>query len=133
MQSFIEILKSHNPYRHANSFKYAFSGVIHALVNEANFRVQVAFTVVAISMGVYFHISTIEWAIIVTSTGFLLAAELINTVVENFIDTLIKDYHDSVKIIKDVSAGFVLILASTAFINFLLIFGLRLASLISTL
>ena len=132
MHTFVDFINSHNPQRHARSFKYAFSGVIHALVNEANFRVQVAFTAVAISLGIYFKISTTEWAIIVTSTGVLLAAELINTVVENFIDALIKDYHDAAKIIKDVSAGFVLIIAITALINFLLVFGFRLAVLFST-
>ena len=40
--------------------------------------------------------------------GLLLSAEMINTLVEEFIDNLIKDEHEGAKIIKDVAAGFVL-------------------------
>lgn len=117
-----KILKSHHPIRHAKSFKYAFEGIFHALVNEANFRVQVAFTFVVILSGFHFKISNTEWAILVLSTGFLLSAEMVNTVVEEFIDNLIKDYNEAAKIIKDLSAGFVLTAAITTLVITALIF-----------
>lgn len=123
------ILKSHHPVRHVKSFKYAFEGVFHALFNEANFRVQVLIAGVATYLGFYFKIDHTEWSLLVLSMGFLLSAELINTVVEEFIDNLIKEDHAGAKVIKDVAAGFVLITAVTTLIILILIFGHRIANI----
>jgi diacylglycerol kinase len=120
------IFKSHHPLRHVRSFKHAFAGIWHALLNEANFRVQLLIVFAACSLGIYFHISNTEWGLLVLSLGALLAAEIINTVVEEFIDVLIKGYDDGAKIIKDMSAGFVLIAAGAALVILYLIFGHRL-------
>lgn len=117
------LFKSHHPVRHAKSFKYAFSGILHVLFNEANFRVQVVIVVFAIILGLHFNISNAEWSLITLGMGMLLSAELINTVVEEFIDHLIKEYHEGAKIIKDMSAGFVLIMGITNLIVFAFIFG----------
>ena len=117
------ILKSHHPVRHVKSFKYAFEGVFHALLNEGNFRVQVVIATVATYLGFYFNIDHTEWALLVLSMGFLLSAELINTVVEEVIDNLITEQHLGAKIIKDVSAGYVLISAITSLLILILIFG----------
>lgn len=116
------IMKAHHPRRHAKSFKYAFSGLLHTLINEPNFRVQLVLSVATVYFGFKYNISNIEWGLLIISNGLLLSAEMINTVVENFIDVLIKDKHDGAKIIKDVSAGFVLISALVLLIVFLLIF-----------
>ena len=119
------IFKSHHPIRHVKSFKHAFDGIWHALLNEPNFRVQILVTFVACSLGVFYHISNTEWGLLILSMGALLAAEVVNTVVEEFIDVLIKDYDEGAKIIKDMSAGFVLIAAGGALIILYLIFGHR--------
>lgn len=116
------LFKSHHPLRHARSFKHAFEGIWHALLNEANFRVQLVIVFAACSLGVYFHISNTEWGLLVLSMGALLAAEVINTVVEEFIDFLIKENNDGAKLIKDMSAGFVLIAAAAALVILYLIF-----------
>ncbi len=119
MKSFF---KDRLPKRHARSFKYAFSGLFHALVNEPNFRVQLIIITLFVFFGFKYHISNVEWGLLVVSTGLLLSAEMVNTVVENFIDSLINDDDDGAKIIKDLSAGFVLIAAITTLIVFYLIF-----------
>jgi diacylglycerol kinase len=118
-------LKSHHPVRHAKSFKYAFEGILHALVHEPNFRVQLVIVAVSTWLGFYFKISNIEWGLLIISMGLLLAAEMLNTVVEEFMDHLIKDYSQGVKIIKDCAAGFVLITALTTLAILVLIFGHR--------
>ena len=118
-----DLIESHHPRRRADSFKYAFSGVLHALLNEANFRIQVAIVVVSLVLGFYFRINTTEWGLLVLSMGLLLFAELVNTVVEEFMDRLFPKRDKRVKIIKDLGAGFVLIMAVTTLIILLLIFG----------
>lgn len=123
------ILQSHHPIRHVKSFKYAFEGLFHALLNEANFRVQVSLTIIIVSMAIYFNISYVEWGLLIMASGFLLAAEMLNTVVEELLDHLIKEYHEGVKVIKDLAAGFVLTASITALIIFILVFGHRIFGL----
>jgi diacylglycerol kinase len=118
----LKLFRSHHPRRHAKSFQYAFEGIFHALVNEANFRVQVVITIVAVTLGIHYKIAVAEWGLLTLTSGFLLAAELINTVVEEFVDHLIEENHEGVKIIKDVAAGFVFIAAITTLIILILIF-----------
>jgi diacylglycerol kinase len=115
-------LKSHHPIRHARSFSYAFSGILHAIINEANFRVQIFITIIAIVLGIYYKISTIEWSVLVLSLGFLLSAELINTTVEEFVDHLVQEHHEGARVIKDLSAGYVLTAAITTLIVMILVF-----------
>ncbi len=118
-----KIFKNRHPGRNVKSFKFAFEGLLHTLLNEPNFRVQLVIVIAVVYFGFKYGVSKIEWAIISISMGLLLAAEMINTVVENFIDALIKDNDEGAKIIKDVSAGFVLITAFVALIIIWLIFG----------
>lgn len=122
----LKIFNSHHPVRHANSFRHAFEGLFHTFLNEPNFRVQLVITVFAVIMGIHFSISVIEWLLLVVSLGMLLAAELINTAVENFIDHLISHHHEGVKIIKDVLAAYVLVCALTALAVLVIIFWNRL-------
>ncbi len=109
--------------KRVKSFKYAFEGVLHTLVHEVNFRIQLLFTVFAVWLGFFFEISHTDWGLLIISSGLLLSAELLNTVVENFTDHFFKEIHPTAKILKDVSAGFVLITAITALSIFLLIFS----------
>ena len=125
------IVKSHHPIRTAKSFRYAFKGIFHALLNEPNFRIQVLIGIISLALGFYFRISNTEWGLLVISMGFLLSAEMVNTVVEEFIDHLITKEHEGVRIIKDLSAGFVLVAAITMAAIFILVFGHRLPALLN--
>ncbi len=118
----LKFFKSHHPLRHANSFKYAFQGIFHALINEPNFRLQLIIVTISVILGAHFNITNTEWGLLIISMGILLMAEVLNTVVEDTIDYFIKDFDEGVKVIKDLSAGFVLITAITSLIILVLIF-----------
>lgn len=117
------LLKAHHPVRHIKSFKYAFEGIFHALLHEPNFRIQVLIAVIAVGLGVHYKIQASEWGILILSMGALLSAEMINTVVEEFIDIFIKDQRPEIKVVKDIAAGFVLLAAVVASLIIFLIFG----------
>lgn len=119
----LNIFKSHHPVRHAKSFKYAFEGIFHALINEPNFRIQVIVVSIATAGGIVFKIANVEWAILTISMGLLLAAEMINTVVEEVVDAYVKDYQEVAKIVKDLAAGFVLITAIVAALVLFFVFS----------
>lgn len=121
----IKLFQSHHPIRHVKSFKHAFEGLFHALINEPNFRVQVVIVSLAVYFGKKFEISNTEWSILTISLGLLLTAEIVNTVVEELMDHFVKEQDPIVKIIKDLSAGFVLVSAFSTAIILFLTFGHR--------
>ncbi len=116
------MLKSHHPRRHLNSFKYAFAGLKHVFVNEANFRLQTVFMILSFLLALFFHIDALSWVLVVISCGMLLGAEILNTVIEEFIDHLIKEHHEGAKVIKDMSAAFVLVNSFVAVMVFIYVF-----------
>jgi diacylglycerol kinase len=123
------ILKSHHPVRHVKSFKYAFEGIFHALMHEPNFRIQVVIAAIAVWLGFHYSISNAEWGILIISLGMLLSAEMVNTVVEDLLDVILPENDVAVKIIKDLSAGFVLVTAFSVLLIVLLIFYGRIVGL----
>jgi diacylglycerol kinase len=119
----MSLLKSHHPVKHFKSFKYAFSGVIHSLYHEANFRIQILITLLSVIGGFYFQISSTEWSVLIIAFSSLLSAEVLNTSIENFIDYVIPKKSEVVRIVKDLSAGFVLINAVACLFILIIIFS----------
>ena len=116
-------LRSKHPIRRVDSFKYAFKGVFHTLTNEPNFRIQLVIVLATILIGFFYKISSVEWGLLVITSGLLLSAEMVNTVMEELMDNLIPEQSPVVAVIKDLSAGFVLIMAFTDLAVLILIFG----------
>jgi diacylglycerol kinase len=119
----MSIFKSHHPIKHLKSFKYAFSGILHSLIHEANFRVQILISIMAAIAGFYFGINSTEWSVLIIAFASLLSAEVLNTSIENFIDFLIPKKSDVAKVVKDLAAGFVLINAIACLLILFIIFG----------
>ncbi len=116
------VISSHHPRRRIDSFKHAMRGIYHAAANEANFRIQLAIVLTSFIAGVLYRLSLFEWLSLVVVSGMLLSAELINTALEEFIDHLIHEYHEGVRVIKDLSAGYVLVTAFCALAVYLIVF-----------
>lgn len=116
------MFNSHHPRRHFNSFKYAFAGLTHIFKNEANFRVQTAYLVLCVVLGLFYKIDALEWVLLMIGCGMLLAGEIINTAIEEFIDHLIHEHHEGARIIKDLSAAYVLVNSFVAVLTFIYVF-----------
>lgn len=106
-----------------DSFKYAANGIKAAYVNEKNFRIHCAAAVLVAAAGIILGLSLTELAVIFFATGLVLVAELINTAIEKTVDMITKEYSEDAKLIKDISAGFVLIAAVTAALVGVIIFA----------
>jgi diacylglycerol kinase len=103
-------------------FSFAWNGLREAAKLEKNFRIHLIFTVIVIIAGFVFKLSLLEWALIILVIGFVLAAELINTVIEKMLDYIKPELHPTAKLIKDYAAGAVLIAAITAVLIGIIIF-----------
>ena len=114
--------KHNHPVREINSFKYAFEGLMHAFFTEPNFRIQVFIVAFSIILSKLYKITRTEWSILIVSLGLLLIVELLNTVIEEIMDQLMKEYSEGTKIIKDVSAAAVLTASFVVLANLIIIF-----------
>ena len=67
--------------------------------------------------------SALEWAVLALLIVMVVAAEMVNTMVEALVDLVTTEYHPLAKVAKDVVAGVVLLTAIGAVVVGLLIFG----------
>lgn len=96
--------------------KYAINGLVFAFKNEINMRVHVLFTVSVIILGFVFHVSLTEWVLLFLTFGLVLSSEVFNTAVEMLLDYLAPEWHPKVGIIKDLTAGGVLVASGIALV-----------------
>ena len=59
-------------------------------------------------------LSALEWILLLCVIGWVLAFEIINTVVERILDIIKPNVHPYVRVVKDMSAGAVLLAAIVA-------------------
>ena len=104
------------------SFGYAFKGIDDVIKHEPNMKIHVVVAILVVIMAFILKVSIIEWIILVLLIGAVLAAETINTTIENLVDMYTKEYDEKAKIVKDTAAGTVLIFAITSAIIGLIIF-----------
>ncbi len=96
------------------SFSYAISGIVSLLRNEHNARVHFAATVAVVVLGILFKLAPAEWLFIVAAIGLVFITELLNTAIERLSDFVSPGKSEKIRLIKDYSAGAVLVAAITA-------------------
>jgi undecaprenol kinase len=100
----------------AASIGYAIEGLGFAFKHERNFRIDCMLIATAIALGIIVELSLEGWAILLQMSGFVLFAELANTVVEWLVDLLTGGTFDlRAKRIKDIAAGACLIVALASY------------------
>ena len=96
------------------SFRYAIKGIIQFFLQEPNAWIHLLATTGVVIGIFYFKISNNELLALILSIGFVWVAELFNTAIERIMDFLSPGYDSRTAIIKDLSAGAVLLSALTA-------------------
>lgn len=100
----------------------AFLGLTAAFKEEQNFKIQFIIGIVVVFFMVILGLSAIEKSILMLMILVVLSLELTNSQIEKFLDLIEPDHHPRVRIIKDFSAGAVLLSAIGSIIIGLLIF-----------
>lgn len=90
---------------------FAWSGIRTALRNERSFRTQMWFAAAVAPALLILRPALIWWALVGITVALVLAAELINTALENLADHLHPEQHPRIKLVKDCAAGAVLVLS----------------------
>jgi len=110
-------------WRFRDALHHALEGMSFAFTNERSLRIQFGIFLIVIIFGLYLQISANEFAIIIGISALVFSLELINTAIEKSMDVISNGrYDERIKIIKDVSAGAVLVAAIFAIVIGALIF-----------
>ena len=106
-----------------DSFRHAFAGLGYALRTQRNTRIHLSIAVGVILLGIWLSLTTTQWAILALTIGMVLVSEMLNTVAETIVDLISPGYHPLAKVIKDVTAGAVLLTAIFSVAVGLLVLG----------
>lgn len=109
-------------YSRLSSFRYAIEGLSFTIRNEPNMRIHLVAAIAASIMGVMFEISMQDWRWLILAIGLVMAAEALNTAIEQCCNAISHEHHPIIKTAKDVAAGGVLICAISALLIGLTIF-----------
>jgi diacylglycerol kinase len=93
------------------AFAYAFSGMINFFRHERNGKIQLLAAVMAVVFGSVLHVSLQEWMWLIACIATVLSFEMMNTAVEKICNMVQPGFHPTVKLIKDVAAAAVLLVA----------------------
>lgn len=106
----------------AKSFGYAWSGLKIVFQKEHNTWIHLVLTLAALLLGILLRISRWEFMVLLIVMGLVWVTEILNTCIEKVMDFVSPEYHPKVKVIKDMAAAAVLIMAIVAVIVGCLIF-----------
>ncbi len=87
------------------SLNAALAGCMHTLRTQPNAWIEIAAMVVVVAAAWWFHVTAVEWAILILTFALILALEAVNTAIEAVVDLVSPQYHPLAKIAKDTAAG----------------------------
>ncbi len=114
-----------------NSFRFAFKGIWTVFQSEPNAKIHLLAAILVVIAGIYFHLNSTEWALIVLAICVVWAAEAFNTALEHLTDLVSPDYHPLAGKAKDTAAAGVLLFAIGALVIGLIVFVPHILSLLS--
>lgn len=101
---------------------FAFSGLWKMLKTERNFQIEVVALLINIFLIVYLKVEKIDCIVLLLVSFLVLIVETLNTSIEKICDYVQPNFHKSIGLIKDLSAGAVLLSAILSVIIALIIY-----------
>lgn len=117
--------KRNKKYKNNNfiaSLNHAIAGIFTAVKQERNMKIHFIIAILVLILGYLFGISKLEFLLLFISISFVLITEMINTAMEIMVDLIKQEFSILAKMIKDISAGVVLIASLNALIVGFLVF-----------
>jgi diacylglycerol kinase len=114
--------KAWREVKYSQKFLNAFRGMYVVGKTTRHFFIHITVALVVIISAFCFHVSSIEWMMLVFAIGFVIVSEVFNTAIEIDIDLTSPEYHPYARDTKDVAAAAVLLSVFVAVIIGLIIF-----------
>ena len=93
------------------SFRCAFSGIAWALRTHRNLRIHAAATLAVVALGLVVNLPDWKWCAVLGCIALVWVAELLNSALEALCDRVTQEQDESIRRIKDMAAGAVLVAA----------------------
>ncbi|MDE5545590.1 MAG: diacylglycerol kinase [Malacoplasma sp.] len=105
-------------------FKYAFRGLYVAIKEEKSLIIDLIFSIIVLIIAAVInnYMQMVDWILLVVVICLVIGMELINTAIENLVDTISFKYNIDASKIKDTAAATALIFSLMAVVVGLLIF-----------
>jgi diacylglycerol kinase (ATP) len=104
------------------SVGYALKGMFLLLRTESSIKIQFFIALVMTAVGFYFEITNTEWILQLFAIGMVMGIEALNTAIEKICDYIQPKKDPKIGLIKDISAGAVMIVSIVASIIGLIIY-----------
>ena len=105
-----------------NSFRFAVEGIFQAIKDNRNLKIHLIVAILVLVASFYFKITREEFLVVIVMIILVIAAEMINTSIEEMVDLITTEHRLQAKAAKDVAAGMVLVVTIGAVIVGLYIF-----------
>ena len=89
----------------------AIKGIVWMLKSEKNFQLEILALLINLFLIVYLQVNSTDTAIIIIVCFSVLSLEILNNCVEKICDMIQPEYDERIKIIKDIAAASVLLMA----------------------
>ena len=96
------------------SVGFALKGMFLLLRTESSIKIQFVIAILVTIAGFYFNISPTEWTVQLLAIGLVMGIEGANTAIEKLADYIQPEYDEKIGLIKDISAGAVMIVSILA-------------------
>ena len=104
------------------SVGYALKGMFLLLRTEPSIKIQFFIALIVTVFGFYYQISHTEWMLQLMAIGLVMGVEGVNTAIEKICDYMQPNLDPKIGLIKDISAGAVMIVSVIASIIGLIIY-----------
>ena len=106
-----------------HSLEHSWHGVRHVIRHERNARIHLLMAVLVVVAAAVWRVSVDQWVAVLFAIMLVFLAEVFNTAIERTLDLIDIRENAQIKIIKDMTAGAVLLAAVAAVLVGALVFG----------
>lgn len=96
------------------SFGCAIKGFFGAVCSEGHLRFHLVAAVYVLVFSSFYNFSAAKWAVLIILIALVIAAELVNTAIEDTCDAVTTEQNEHIRRAKDMAAGAVLVLSIAA-------------------
>ena len=104
------------------TFKYAWQGLRYFFDAELKATIHLIAAILAIGLGIFLKITTIEWMMIAFAIAIVFITEIANTAIELLVDMITREQNRIAGITKDLAASAVLVASITALVIGLIVY-----------
>jgi diacylglycerol kinase (ATP) len=117
----IQSVKKHRGW--IRIFQDALSGIVYAFTSQRNFKIHFSISLLVIVLAFWLEVPFDNFLFLIFAIVFGLVVEVANTSFEKTVDLITEKYNERARVVKDLSAGMMLLTSiGMALIGFLILF-----------